>query len=290
MRRIWLVLSLIFILLSISSAANADGFAKGIYVTQPTLESTKRLRRLIQQSKAAGIDTFVVDYKYKSKRYRRNIKLLKENNIRYVVRIVVFPNGGNASQVQSQKYWIKKYYLAQRAINMGAQAVQLDYIRYSTVTRRSKQNARDIYNVIKFFDERLAPQNIPLQIDVFGVTAFGEESGIGQNIKLFAPLIDTLCPMVYPSHYEPAGYHSRRPYETIMKSLTAIKAQFGGKTPFKLIPFIEASNYRYRMSRQQKMQYMSEQMRAARDSGSDGWYVWSPENKYNNLFKLLAKK
>ncbi|EKD70157.1 MAG: hypothetical protein ACD_46C00619G0012 [uncultured bacterium] len=271
-----------------STLSFAQESAKGIYLTQYTFENTTYLNYLIKNAKAVGINTFVVDYEFPSKRYRNNIALLKENNIQYVARIVMFPDGGTRAQIKSPEYWQRKYSLVKTAVDMGASQIQLDYIRYSSKTPPSSQNAKDIHEIIKWYKTKLAAQGIPLQIDVFGVTSFGESKHIGQNLKLFSESIDAICPMVYPSHYEPFNYHFKRPYETVYDSLTRIQDQFGDDMPIKMYAYIELSNYHYRMSGEKRIEYIKAQLNAVKNAGADGWYAWSPHNRYEYLFKALG--
>ena len=186
---------------------------QGIYVTQYNFENTAFLMHLIKGAKASGITTFVVDMEISSNRYKNNIALLKENNIRYVARIIMFPGGGTAAQIQNPDVWQKKYSLVKQAVDWGADEVQLDYIRYSAKQKGSEQNARDILTIISWYKSKLA--GIPLQVDVFGIASFGESKYIGQNIKLFSQAVDAVCPMVYPSHYVPFRKHFETPYDTV---------------------------------------------------------------------------
>lgn len=277
----------VFIFLLLASSMVSAVTVRGIYVSQPTLENASTVRYLIKRAKAAGINTFVVDLKRISKRYNRNIKLVKQANLKYVARIVVFPGGGNRAKILSIPYRQKKYKLVQHAVALGANEIQLDYIRYHDKSRAVWQNVKDVYQVIKWFRDRLRPQRIPLQIDIFGVVTKRDLLSIGQSARAFANIVEAMCPMVYPSHYIPKHYHSRRPYRTVLSSLRALKAQFGGRPPFKIYAFIEVSNYLYKHSGQQKLQYINEQLRAVRDSRVDGWYAWSPRNRYNALFQVL---
>lgn len=268
----------------------ADGIPiKGIYLTQNTLENTTYLKSLIRKAKATGINTFVVDIKRPSKRYRSNIALVKDNGIKYVARVVIFPHGGTKQQVKSPAFWQKPYKLVKYAIDYGADEIQLDYIRYNTKQRQTSKNAHDINEIIKWYKTKIGSQGIPMQIDVFGETAFGESKAIGQNVELFAANVDTICPMVYPSHYTPAGWHYRHPYETVYDSLDSIQEMFDDKTPFKLIAYIEIGNYRYRMSNAKKATYLREQIEAVQDAKADGFYVWSAHNRYDILFDVLQK-
>lgn len=267
---------------------NSVAITKGIYITQSTLENTNQLNYLIRNAKASGINTFVIDLELPSKLYEKNIQLVKNNQINYVARIIMFPGGGTPDQVKSKEYVEKKYKLVERAVEYGATQIQLDYIRYNTHQPPSPQNAKDIYAIIHEFKERLAEKHIPIQIDVFGISAFGESKYIGQNVKLFSSTIDVLCPMVYPSHYTPFPEHFKTPYETVFTSLKAIRGQFPNKqTPFKLNPYIELSNYHYQLSQRKKYEYIYAQIHAAEDAGADGWYAWSPHNYYDNLFHVL---
>lgn len=266
----------------------ASAMVKGIYLTQSTLENTPMLNYLIDRSKKVGISTFIVDLEKPSPRYEKNIQIIKNNNINYVARITIFPGGGTREQVHSQAYWDKKYKLIERALAYGASQIQLDYIRYNTKQIPSSQNSKDILKIIQYYKEKV---NVPLQIDVFGISSFGESKYIGQNIKLFSSSVDVICPMVYPSHYVPFDVHVKIPYKTVYDSLAAIKNQFNNQPlPFKLIPYIELSNYHYLLSHEKKMNYIYSQIQAAENAGADGWYVWSAGNYYDNLFKVLETK
>jgi hypothetical protein len=236
-----------------------------------------------------GITTFVVDLEIPSKLYAQNIKLLKENDINYVARIIVFPSGGTPEKIKSQAYWEKRYKLIQAAVSYGAQQIQLDYIRYSTKQHASSDNAKDIVKVVQFYKDKLTPQGIPLQADVFGISSYGESKHIGQNLRMMASTVDALCPMVYPSHFEPYRIHAVSPYQTIYLSLRALRSQFDYKMPVKLYAYIEISNYRYPLPGNQRHAYILAEMKAANDAGADGYYVWSAHNKYDYLFTLLSE-
>jgi hypothetical protein len=279
-----------FLLMCFTTVASAGG-VKGIYLTQYTAENDKLLNHMIENAKKSGIDTFVIDMERPSKALRDNLGLVKQSGIKYVARVVVFPNGGSKAAVENPDVWQKRYVLVKQAIDWGADEIQLDYIRYDTKQKPSPENAKRIHEIIKWFKTKVAAQNIPLQIDVFGETSFGESPYIGQNIKLFSDTVDAICPMVYPSHYTPFAKHYNNPYDTIDTSLDSLKAQFANRVPpMKIYAYIELSNYHYRMSRAQKIDYIKDQIDAVNDAEIDGWYAWSPHNQYDNLFAILQKK
>lgn len=269
----------------VTNAAYAS--VKGIYVTQWNFENTNFLNYLIKRAKAAGIDTFVVDLELPSKRYSQNLQLLDDNDIKYVARIIMFPDGGKPEQIENPERWQRKYKLVKQAVDWGAEEIQLDYIRYSSKQKPSPDNAKRIHTIIQWYKNKLAEQDIPLQIDVFGIASYGESKYIGQNIKLFSQSVDAVCPMVYPSHYTPFEHHFKTPYETVYHSLTQIQKQFDDKMPIKMYAYIELSNYHFRMSREKTLEYIKAQLRAVDEADADGWYAWSPHNRYDNLFNIL---
>ena len=129
-------------------------WVKGIYVTEPTLENSGKLRYLIDESKSVGINTFVIDVARKSRAFDRNIKLVTENGINFVARIVVFPKGASVAQVEDKSFWERRMGVIDYAINHGAKLIQLDYIRYNTRVRPSPRNAQEISEVIEWFKDQ----------------------------------------------------------------------------------------------------------------------------------------
>lgn len=290
-KNIAISLILIVSFLLSGSGAIAKTLIKGIYINQSTAENAKYLGSLIEKSKRAGINTFVIDLERTNPAYVRNIALVKNNGIKYVARIVIFPGGGNDSQVKSQSYWEKRYKLVNAAMDLGASEIQLDYIRYTHQRAASAQNSKDVHEVIKWFKNKVAQRGVPLQIDVFGIASFGESKHIGQNLVLFSNTVDAMNPMLYPSHFEPYKMHAKQPYKTVHTALMGIRKQFNNQPlPFKLVPYIELSNYRYPLSTSQKVQYIKDQIRASEDAQADGWYFWSAGNVYQNLFDVLSVK
>lgn len=274
-------------LLLVSCSLYAKPFVKGIYITQPVTEHRSLLLPKLKQAKAAGINTIIVDVARKSRILERNIKLIPQLGFRMVARIVMFPEGGTHDQLTNEKIWQERLALAKYAIKLGAQEIQLDYIRYNTNQPPSPENALYVHRVISWFKQQLAAYNVPLQTAVFGETAIKPSERIGQDVQVFADSIDVLAPMLYPSHFDPHEYFSNRPYLTLYNSLTSLRGQFTGEIPFKVYTYIEMANYRYKMSPTQRVYYIRDQIDAVRDAKMDGWYAWSAGNHYKYLFKAL---
>lgn len=291
LKKISFIMFLLFMLPGIALANTSESKKKGIYLTQSTATNTKLVDYLIKNSKSVGINTFVIDMTTPSKAYQNNIQKIKNAGIRYVARVVIFPDGGTASQVKSLSYWQKRYQLVATAINYGADEIQLDYIRYNSKTPANKQNSKDVTAVIKWFKQQVAKHNVPMQVDVFGETSYKESINIGQNLKLIGPEVDAVCPMTYPSHYEPFKKYATQPYKIVHYSLTKLKAQFANNDPsFKVYPYFELYNYRYPMNYNQKKSYIDAQLRAIEDTKMDGWFAWNPHNNYDILFDVLKTR
>ncbi len=289
MCKLWINLTLT-LLASLLLTSNAQAWDKGIYLTQYMLENPAKLDYFIRESKESGINTFVIDHEYYSSRYAAAIAKVKAAGIKPIVRIVVFSDGGNASQVKSEKIWNERLKMAEDAINAGAVSVQLDYIRYSSKQPANPQHAKDVYAVIKWFKNRFAAKSIPMEIDIFGEVSYYPSNHIGQDIMMFADSVDGVNPMVYPSHFWPHEKYTADPYKTIKGSLNALSSQFNDKPPFKIHAFIEAVDYHKvkKTSNAEKQKYLLQEIRAVEDANAvNGWYVWSANNVYENLFEVL---
>lgn len=270
--------------------ATAHAWDKGIYLTQYSLENPEKLDYFIREAKATGINTFVVDHEYYSSHYAPAIQKVKDAGIKCVVRIVVFSDGGNAKQIHSQEHWEERLKMAYDAIKAGADVIQLDYIRYSSKEPANPQHAKDVYQIIKWFKGKINSQGVPMEIDIFGEVGYYPSMHIGQDIEMFADSVDGVNPMVYPSHFWPYQKYSADPYGTVKNSLNALVGKFDNNPPFKVHAFIEAANYHYikKTSNSEKQKYLLQQIRAVEDANNvSGWYVWSANNVYENLFQVL---
>lgn len=282
-----LKLTLVFLLTALFFN-NIFAFSRGIYLTQETAQNKTKMAYLIAQAKKYNIDTFVVDVYGPSKAYTANIKSAMDQGIHYVARIVIFPLGASQAQINDTALWAKRLKLAKYAISIGASAVQLDYIRYRSAYPADPEKARQVLKVVQYFKRELAPYKVSLQMDIFGIATIKPAHTIGQDPGALASAVNAFCPMVYPSHYEPYREYATKPYKTVYDSVVALRKQISAYPNVGIYPYIELFNYRYKMSPEQRMDYIRAEMKAAHDGGADGWYVWSATNHYSPLFQVLA--
>jgi hypothetical protein len=273
-----------------AGARTEDSLAvRGIYLQQLTAQDPKRLRELIDRSKEVGINTFVVDLWRRAPDYATAVKTIHDAGLRWVPRITMFPDGARPGQIDDRQLLERRWSLVEHALSLGAKDIQLDYIRFSSRNAPSPENAVKVREVLRFFRQRLKERGARLQIDVFGEVSYAPSIRIGQDMGLFAPELDAVCPMLYPSHFEPYKETAKTPYQTVYGAISALERQTK-RSPLPIYPYIEHFNYRYRMTEEQRAAYFEAQLQAVLTSGAQGFYVWSVGNYYDIVFDVLARR
>ena len=187
----------------------------------------------------------------------------------------------------NQELWHANSDLAVELATIGFDEVQYDYIRFPSDGDLSTANFGPDYSqearraairgVLELSRDKLRPTGVPFAADFFGIIAlFDDDQGIGQYFEDIAPLVDYVCLMAYPSHYEfgnitndageplePNDY----PYETIRETLERAQARMPEASRLKQRPWIQDFfEYEYDQVRAQ--------IRAAEEFGTSGWMVW----------------
>lgn len=270
-----------------ASAAARGSVRRGIYISQTTLADQEKLDGLIRLCCAFAVDTLVVDLWSRSAQSERAARTIQGAGLHYVPRIQVFPHGGTERQVLRRDYWDMRWRSVEAALALGAQRIQLDYIRYDLDRPPDRQNTFDILKVLEFFSERIRDRGAALEIDIFGDAAGGPSDVIGQDLRLMGPLVDGICPMVYPSHYRPYAQTWAIPFQVVHSSIANAKRLLGDAQP-GIRAYVEMFNTRRRMTDEQRAVYIQRQLQGAIAAGAEGWYAWSSTNSYGLLFDVLA--
>lgn len=123
-----------------------------------------------------------------------------------------------------------------------------------------------------------------LSSTIFGFTGFAvDDLGIGQRPERFAPYLDYLSPMVYPSHYSKGNYGfsipNAHPYEVVDGSIKDIERliDFSG---CKQRPWLQAFTLgppAYGSSE------VDAQIKAAQENNVDTWLLWNPGVNYKAM-------
>jgi hypothetical protein len=191
--------------------------------------------------------------------------------------------------------------LVKEVIELGADEVQLDYVRFPVqargITRAAMpppdgHRSRAMKAFVSRVHEVTQGMHVPLSLDVFGVTATGDASDIealGQNIGVIGSEAEALSPMVYPSHYA-KGWHGfgepgNHPEIVGIGTRAAIdKLRAGHLTGAIIRPWLQASAYK---TPDYGPAYILNEIKSAEASGAVGWLMWDPDNSYWAVWRAL---
>lgn len=193
------------------------------------------------------------------------------------------------SKVETQDYLLD---VVDELVSFGVDEVQLDYVRFPT------ENSADsvlfdfadslsrhviVTDFVRRVRDRLAGTGVLLAADVFGVAAWGHRADrdrLGQHLPDLLPLLDVVCPMLYPSHFygnflgmtNPVEY----PYFLVSEGVRRLLplAQSHGVA---IRPWVQS--FPYRIANFDEA-YVAEQMQGAAEAGADGCMLWNPASRY----------
>jgi hypothetical protein len=137
-----------------------------------------------------------------------------------------------------RRCWDYNVDLALDAATHGFQEIQFDYVRFPSegLTQDLRYAGRphgatrpeQIAAFVRYARQKLNPRGVYVSVDVFGLSSKANarypDMGIGQTPTNIVAEVDTLCPMVYPSHYRRGQYNiadpNRAPYATVLRSVS----------------------------------------------------------------------
>lgn len=266
---------------------------------------------LIQQLKGKGIYLIARIVAFKD-------PILAEKKPEYAVKnkdgSVFYDNQGLAwVNPYKEEVWDYLIDLGKKAVELGFDEIQYDYIRFSTAEgiaeadfgKESKGKSRQeaINGFLTKAYETLAPMGAYVSVDVFGTIICNESDGelIGQNYVEMAKHCDYICPMIYPSHYVNDAYGidvpDAKPYELIYAAvadgeerLRAVREAEKEIHIAKQRPWLQAFTATWvdgHISYRGKQ--LQDQVRGAGDAGVGEWLLWNAANNYDNVKNGLKK-
>jgi photosystem II stability/assembly factor-like uncharacterized protein len=252
------------------------------------------------------------------------MKVLKENNIYTIARIVTFKDKmlysaysgkyaikdsktGLPWKASETEFWVDpnsefvqnyNISLAKEIQDLGFDEIQFDYVRFPSYSQTG--NAK--YSFKKYPDAyksevitdfiRLAKKSLsaPVSVDIYGFTAwYYYGNSIGQDIEELSAYTDVLCPMVYPSHFGSLFYakypHDIRPYKIVLDGGLRSLALSDASTSIR--PYIQGFDL---MSPTWGTEYILHQINAAYESNNDGYSLWNTGENYKVPFDALEIK
>ncbi len=265
-----------------------------------------------------------------TKRYVKDmpalIQQLKEKDIYLIARIVafkdpilaeekpewaiknkdgsVFRSKGGLAWINPyrQEVWEYIYEVSKKAVGLGFDEIQFDYIRFPTdkgiqnavfgPQAKGKSKTSVILDFTKEMTEKLSQQGVFVSADVFGtiIDSPTDEKIVGQDYREMAQYLDYICPMIYPSHYANGSfgvaYPDMQPYDIILAALTDSQKVLAGddqKLTAKAIvrPWLQdftASWLEHHIKYDAKA--VQAQIKAVEDAGYEEWILWNGSNRY----------
>jgi len=187
----------------------------------------------------------------------------------------------------NHEVWEYNLKLAIDAVAMGFDEIQFDYIRYpalanspiEVVVPENKTMSIVINEFAQYSKNSLSKHNVPLSIDVYGLTTTAKNDlGIGQDFAELTDIIDIISPMVYPSHYAEGSYGiaipELEPGRIINRSLSDAKEKV--KDQVIIRPWLQDFSLRYKYTSQE----IIDQINAAENLGINEWLLWNPSSRY----------
>ena len=191
-----------------------------------------------------------------------------------------------------EEVWDYNIAIMLEAVEKGFDEIQLDYIRFPSEGRVSDR----IYIEEATFESRtrairefsaasyraIEPTPAFLSADIFGLTPWVSpdlDMGIGQRVEDFAPYMDYLSPMLYPTTFNRIGLRGAgiqdawlEPYATVYESMVRILK----RTDTPVRPWLQ----HYSVGVPYRREEFLVQRKAAEDAGSHGWLFWHSAGRY----------
>jgi hypothetical protein len=186
-----------------------------------------------------------------------------------------------------KRVWDYNVQLGLAAAKAGFDEIQFDYVRFPTdgdlsaavfPGKTNESKTAVITSFAKYAGERLKPLGVRVSADVFGLTAT-RNMGIGQRPKKLGQYLDTIYPMVYPSHFGPGEYDlpdpNAQPGRTVGLALRDFDRQLTGLDT-RLVPWLQD----FSLGRTYTLADVQDQIEAARDAGAEGFLLWNAAGVY----------
>ena len=220
-----------------------------------------------------------------------------------------FPNEGNEAFVSpyDSRNWDYLIDLAIEAIGMGVDEIQFDYVRFPTGS--SDEGTEPYYGLSGEVPERCDAINrflqtarvriqdtlgVPVSADIFGIAVTSSLDGdiLGQDWETVGLTgVDSLCPMIYPSHYALGTvmngvtyeYPDKNPYDIMFGALITGSQYHNAEGYAEVRPYLQAFTASY-LGEGRYMTYdytaINDQIRALQDAGQSEFILWNAACEY----------
>lgn len=186
-----------------------------------------------------------------------------------------------------ERVWKYNVDVAEAAAKAGFDEIMFDYVRFPSdgdvenavyPSRIEEPRRRTISRFLQYARSRLEPRGVRISAAVFGLAAT-RNLGIGQNPSGMAKSLDSLYPMVYPSHYRRGEFNLGNPAAApaliVRYSLEDFEQALREREAM-IIPWLQD----FSLGRRYGLTEVRAQIKAARDAGVAGFMLWNPRGVY----------
>lgn len=185
--------------------------------------------------------------------------------------------------------------MAMEVAALGVDEIQLDYIRFpvdpgTRFAAFPHQTAKPRRFVLRDFlrqvDEAI---EVPLSVDVFGLSAFreGDPTGLGQSLEDWTEYVEIFSPMLYINNMKSwgRGVSEGRAFALVNAGIRRLRQRLGPGPVIR--PFLQAFSAGADYF---NADFIGEQVTAARLGGADGYLFWHPASNYGVIGRAMRRK
>jgi hypothetical protein len=186
-----------------------------------------------------------------------------------------------------RRVWDYLVDLGVAAAKVGFDEIQFDYVRFPSdgdveqivyPGRTATPPGWVTAQFLHYASKRLKPLGVRVSADLFGLSAT-RDLGVGQVPRRIARYVDTIYPMVYPSHYASGEFNlpdpNAAPRQTVAASLAHFERELRGRKA-TIIPWLQDFSY----GRTYTVEEVKAQIDAARAAGTRGFLLWNAAGVY----------
>ncbi len=255
---------------------------------------TGDLKKVVAEAKARGIYTIARYISLKDPNLAAAAPFTQVKDPRTGVGLgEMWVDGANETVLQYNREVIKDL------LTTGIEEINLDYIRFPTEypgilnaldTEGKVAHVEPFVRMVRETIDQYAPST-KLGLSTYAILGWNYPinlHALGQDVVKFAPMIDVISPMAYPSTFTSPEYYVEgkhpgpRDYWLVYRTLDGYKKLLGEEEGLKkLRPWIQG----YFVDQEDVLA----QIRAVHDAGLCGFTVWNASNNYDVTFKAMSR-
>ncbi|MCL2833664.1 MAG: hypothetical protein FWD78_10880 [Treponema sp.] len=195
----------------------------------------------------------------------------------------------------AEEYWDYIAVISQELCRRGFDEIQYDYIRFPTdginlgdASYRWRSTGMDMDSaIISFLTHVRQKVKSPISVDIYGANGWYRTGArTGQEVEMLAPLVDVICPMYYPSHFEQdflaQNPPEERPYRIYYEGVRRTYMISRGQVVVR--PWAQAFYLNVSYDRKYyNSDYIARQIKGVHDAGNGGFTYWNNSGRYDDI-------